>query len=327
MRFIKRIASVIKGSYKAACKTEKENRFRLGIFLDILYCKVRFHASAEEYLRYRFYDFRDRYRKNFLLLYHQRHEYKKINETGFTGSKYLFYQRIPDCFFREMILAPSCGEARFVAFAREHRRIVTKPDGGSYGKGIEAYTYTDDDHAREYFTTLPKNTVCEAFICQHEGVGLLNPNSVNTVRIVSLIYGGEVTIVSATLKTGGRTDTFADNMHNDGIGAQVDIATGVVNTCGFDYNSGRYLKHPVSNVQFLGLQIPNWNAAVDLVKKAHGQLPQCKLLGWDVAITPTGADIVEANNAPGTLLMQIGDMVPKGEKILQVIREAGKKRH
>ena len=68
-------------------------------------------------------------------------------------------------------------------------------------------------------------------------------------------------------------------------------------------------------------------AAIDLVRKAHGQLPQCKLLGWDVAITPTGADIVEANNAPGTLLMQIGDMVPKGEKILQVIRQEEKKKH
>ena len=65
------------------------------------------------------------------------------------------------------------------------------------------------------------------------------------------------------------------------------------------------------------------------MKTAHKRLPQCMIYGWDIAITETGADIVEANSKPGTRIMQVMDAVPKGKTVLPLIKKErlGKKRY
>ena len=119
-----------------------------------------------------------------------------------------------------------------------------------------------------------------------------------------------------------------DNMSLGGIGAQIDVETGVVCSSGRDFNFHAFTHHPISGAQILGLQIPHWEQAVSLVKEAHKRLPQCMLYGWDIAITETGVDIVEANSKPGTRIMQVMDAVPKGKKLLPIIKKdrLGKKR-
>ena len=86
------------------------------------------------------------------------------------------------------------------------------------------------------FEKIPEPSVCEEFICQHEKISALSPDSVNTIRIVSLWEPDGVKIISATLRTGGRAGVSVDNLKKDGVGAQIDIATGIVSTNGFDYN-------------------------------------------------------------------------------------------
>ena len=327
VKFIKKIVKALRNSWATSRKTNFDNENRFLIFLDCFYCILKFHITPKEYLDYQFYNYKNCYRKNFLLIYHQQNEYKFINEKGFTRSKFNFYQRIPECFSREMILAPMCGEEKFLEFAKKHHQIVTKPDGGSYGRNIEFFTYHDDEQARSYFAALPDRTICEEYIWQHKQMNVMNPFSVNTIRIVSLLKQDEVHIISATLRTGGKPGVCVDNLKNNGVGAQVDIATGIVCTAGFDYNDKVYVRHPVSGTQFLGFNIPNWEMAIEVVKRAHKKLPQCKILGWDIAITRTGVDVVEANNAPGVPIMQIGDMTPKGEKVLEVIKEIKRRKH
>ena len=45
------------------------------------------------------------------------------------------------------------------------------------------------------------------------------------------------------------------------------------------------------------------------------------MLGWDIAITETGADIIEANNRPGSRIMQRMDGKPKGQKVIPLLRK------
>ncbi len=327
MSFIKKALKVFQEASEVVRKTNFGKWSNVAVYFDFLYCRLVLHVSITEYLSYRFYNFSNRYRKKFLLIYHQQKLFRQINIPGFTFSKTRFKQMIPDCFAREMFLASECGEERFLEFAKKHGKIVTKPDTGSYGKDVTIFNHTDDQQTREYFSTLPADTVCEEFIWQHDRMNEINPYSVNTIRIVSLAEEDGVEIICATLRTGGKVGAVVDNLRKDGIGAQVDVATGIISTCGFDYNDGLYVKHPVTGTQFLGFNIPHWDQAVALVKKAHGQLSQCKLLGWDIAITQAGVDIVEANNRPGTLITQMVDLVPKGEKIIEAIKKAKKKKH
>lgn len=292
-----------------------------GVF-DMIYCRLRYKIPKDEYIAYKFYNYKHRYRKNFIIQW-QRREYIKINSQAFTRSKYAFYQYIPDLFFREMIIAPFCGEEAFVAFLKKHQKIVVKPDQGSLGVGLEVVTYTDDAAAKTFFNgiTAARPFICEEFIRQHPELSKLNPASVNTIRVASLLLDGEVTILSATLKTGAGTERITDNLSQGGIGAQIDVESGIVCTFGKDFDLKTFTHHPTTGAPILGVQIPHWDAAINLIKTAHKRLPQCMLYGWDIAITETGVDIVEANSKPGSRIMQVMDGVPKGKTLLPLLKE------
>ena len=324
MRYFRKIKSYFRRIRGALDKLELTGSERIAVFFDVIWCRIRYHAKLEEYLQYHFYQFRHHYRKYFLLAYHQKHQYRRINQKGFTRSKYDFYQRIPDIFGREMIAVPDCGEAEFVSFLKRNIKAVLKPDSGSYGRDIRLLHYTNDADAVSEFRGVSGRMVCEGFIYQHEKMSQLSPDAVNTIRVQTLRYDDRVDVISATLKMGGKPGCIIDNMHNGGIGAQVDIASGIIVTLGKDYECRQYTHHPATGAQIIGFVVPNWDKAIELVKQAHSRLPECKLLGWDVAITAEGADIVEANNGPGPTLTQMMDLIPKGKPIMKLIKDSKK---
>lgn len=308
--------------FRAARQTIKAEGLGSKVLWDYAYCRRKFKCNLEEYMGYQFYNYKNRYRKNFIVSAH-RNQFVKINTRAFTYSKYVFYQYLPDMFQREMILAPNCGEDAFVDFLKKHKRIVTKPDMGSLGKDVMLLEYTDDAAARAYFQEVAQNgyTVCEEFIKQHPALNELNPYSVNTIRVTSLLVDGEVEILTATLRCGAGKDSITDNLSKGGIGAQIDVETGIICAYGKDFTNNRYSHHPISGVQIIGMQIPNWEKAVAYVKQAHKRVPQCTLYGWDIAITEDGADIVEANSKPGIRNIQQLDGIPRGHKLLPLLKQ------
>ena len=159
----------------------------------------------------------------------------------------------------------------------------------------------------------------------------LCPHSVNSLRITSVLKDGNVEIISATIKASAKADCVVDNMLSGGVGAQVDVESGIVTTFGIDYAFRKYTHHPITGVQIIGFQVPNWDKTIELVKQAHKRLPQCMIFGWDIAVTPDGADIIEANNRPGTRIMQAMDKVPKGQTVIPLIKKdilkQGKSKH
>jgi hypothetical protein len=54
----------------------------------------------------------------------------------------------------------------------------------------------------------------------------------------------------------------------------------------------------------LGFKLPNWHIAIDSVIKAAEKLPQCRFIGWDVAITTKGIELIEGNHNPGIFTME-----------------------
>ena len=321
MKLIKKVKRRIKQLNATLDEIGAKGWERFRLTFDIYYCKKILHATDEEYLFYQFYNFKNRYRKQFMLTYHQHNFMRLFNNPGIAYRKSQLHQHIPLFFQRESLLAPECGAEAFLHFVKKHGVIVTKPDVGSYGKCIEKLSYTNDDDVLNYFNNLKRDTLCEELVIQHEKMNQFNASSVNTVRIVSLRKDGEIVIISATLRAAGVKGTFTDNLSQGGIGAQVDIATGVVSTYGADYSGTQYQNHPVTGCRILGFQIPNWDKAIALVKSAHGALIDCDYLGWDIAITPTGADIIEANTACDPVLTQFLDGVPKGTLVLPIIKE------
>jgi len=289
---------------------------RVFLTFDIYYCRKILHATNQEYLTYKFYNLKNRYRKQFMLIYHQQNFMRYLGKPRFTVYKYQFHQHIPQFFQRELILAPECGAEAFVNFVKSHGKVVVKPNMGSYGRDIEMLHYTNDEDILNYFNNIKRDTVCEEFVIQHDTMNQFNASSVNTIRIVSLRIDNEIVITGAALRSAAIPGNFTDNIHTGGLCAQVDISTGVLYTHGSNYDGKQCIKHPVTGCTILGFQIPHWDKAIELVKSAHAAIKECDYLGWDIAITPTGVDIIEAGNAPDPLLIQSADAIPKGTLVL-----------
>lgn len=132
--------------------------------------------------------------------------------------------------------------------------------------------------------------------------------TLNTVRILTGVRRDTrvPVILSAILKM-GRAATFpTDNWHSGlgGVTAKVDLETGRLGTALIVVpgkgGGRRPLKtHPESHVAIEGEVVPDWPAVKGLMLEIVRRQPSLGLVGWDVAITPTGVVIVEGNGKPG----------------------------
>jgi len=140
--------------------------------------------------------------------------------------------------------------------------------------------------------------VLQEKIVQHQDLNLLYPESVNTVRVISVNTGSSVIIFSAILRTGtgGRN---VDNYSAGGVVLGVDVINGSVTEYGIhNIVSGPKIvkKHPDTLVNFTEFEIPMITEVCEVIKNAHSWLYGIKTIGWDVAITNKGPVLLEAND-------------------------------
>jgi hypothetical protein len=67
--------------------------------------------------------------------------------------------------------------------------------------------------------------------------------------------------------------------------------------------------HPATGYPIEGVVLPQWQAAVQLVLRAHELAPvhPLPIVGWDVAFTPEGPLLVEANTCSGVDYVQFAN--------------------
>ena len=222
---------------------------------------------------------------------------------------------------RGILLLPKCGQDAFVSFLKKHRKIVIKPCNSRAGAGLRIVEYTTDADAVELFSKIESDMLCEEYVYQHSAIAALNPSSLNTIRIVTIYDGHSFQILSAALKMGGSADSIADNLHRNGLAAGIHLESGIIHTFGRDYANHIFTHHPVTGTQIIGIQIPHWEVVKETVKRAHLKMPAKPYIGWDVAITQTGVEIIEANIMPGHVTMQYFDQIPKGKPVLEQARQ------
>jgi len=93
----------------------------------------------------------------------------------------------------------------------------------------------------------------------------------------------------------GRNGSIVDNAGAGGIFAGIDTKTGVINTDGYDRLYDVYKTHPDSGTAFRGLQLPEWESMLSIVKEASSRLPNIHYVGWDMAYSKNGWLIIEGN--------------------------------
>ena len=138
-------------------------------------------------------------------------------------------------------------------------------------------------------------------LVQHPALAAVYAPSLNTMRVITCISpsNGRIQIGSAYIRF-GRGGNFVDNTTSGGIRAGVDLTSGVICTPGSEdiHLGGRlFEKHPDTGVRLIGFKIPFFNECMETAIEASRYLGY-PLVGWDIAVSPTGPVLVEGNSRP-----------------------------
>ena len=308
-----------------------ENSRKISVFFDVLYCRKKFHATYSEYFLYDFQNLKNCVRKNYLLTYHQRGRYPLVDgdtERKLGLGKDKQYELFSDMIGREWLKVTPENIGDLEDFIKKHGKVILKPVHGSKARGIFSILAKNIEAELPEKTTeiLNEEYLCEEYLKQHADMEKLNPNSVNTIRIMTLCDGENVKVISAAIRTA--TDSkVCDNLSSGGLGAAVDIDTGIIFSTGSDVKHNRYFYHPVTNTQIIGFKIPFWEETKEFVKKGALRVSKTAIVGWDIAISPNGPCLIEANNRPAGRPAQVSSQKPCGEEIINYINTNWHKYH
>ncbi|MCO5262306.1 MAG: hypothetical protein M9901_05470 [Lentimicrobium sp.] len=147
--------------------------------------------------------------------------------------------------------------------------------------------------------------LAEEYIVQHPALMDLSPSGLNTVRIFTQLDQGTVVFLGARLRVS--VNSVVDNMGAGNLAAPVLMETGVVNGPAVysDITRPAVSNHPVTGIAIEGFKIPFWPETLDMVTKAALLHPENKSIGWDIAITSYGPELVEGNHNWCKLLWQL----------------------
>lgn len=172
--------------------------------------------------------------------------------------------------------------------ARECGEVILKIGKFSYGgHGILFWSPTKNRESELIeFLKGSSNIICQEVIKQHPVLKSLNPSSVNTIRMMTLLFNDKIHVLSSVVRM-GINGCRTDNASSGGIvcGIRPD---GYLKDVAYDTSANVYLKHP-QGTKFEGIQIPNYSLCVEFaIRLAKRFSSITKLISWDVAIDENG---------------------------------------
>lgn len=303
-------------------KVHKESHMsRPRIFMDMLWCALRYGIGYLEYQVYGFAHIHGERRKTFMTMNDNLNLVRQVNEKEYDiyfTDKARFNETFHEYLGRDWLDLRVSSPADMNAFLMRHDVAFAKTADGFGGIGVERIVTRDSPDGEALYETLKKRgqVIVEEAICQHPEMNRLCAASINTLRIVTLKIGGEVHLMYCLVRI-GNGKTCVDNISSGGMYCPVSD-DGVITKPGFCDKAGEYYeRHPQTGTAFVGFQIPCYDDAVRMVRKAALVVPQIGYVGWDVAITPKGPLLVEGNTIPGYDMCQnYGHLNDKKEGVL-----------
>lgn len=171
------------------------------------------------------------------------------------------------------------------------------------GKGVVYFNSNKqgEDDLKRILGYIKCDIVIQEGIKQCRELATLNPSSVNTLRLISLLRkDGSIKIYSVILRM-GIGDVKVDNASSGGITCGV-LPSGQLKAVAYNPLGERFDEHPTTHVHFEQIVIPHYQEIRDAIEKLHLQLPHFRMISWDVAIDEHDEPVlIEANLCDGEL--------------------------
>ncbi|WP_245971134.1 sugar-transfer associated ATP-grasp domain-containing protein [Alkalispirillum mobile] len=223
------------------------------------------------------------------------------------------------CGSRDALGHPLVTRQHWQAFVSQHLpgSFVAKPRHGRQGRdirllGVEHEACADRPveqlvRALCEFANSHEEQILEERLMAHQRiVALTGTPALSTVRVFSWVTPkGKPEILDAYFRGivgNSLTDNISDcrtGLFTANVTARPDLRSGVLSQAwAFNANGVGYRwvdHHPGTDMPIKGFQLPWWEEVRALVSRAALCFLPVRTIGWDVALTPKGAFLIEAN--------------------------------
>lgn len=201
-------------------------------------------------------------------------------------------------------------------------QLIIKPSVGTGGgKGIKFWKDTDGfQDLKGYLSSAGSDFIVQEIIIQHDNLKKIHPNSINTIRVATLLFKDKVHILSTILRM-GINGSRVDNASAGGITCGVK-ETGQLKDKAYSVRGIEYKKHP-QGFNFCDGAIPSFEKIKTMVVKQQEKMANFRMISWDIAVGIDGEPIlIEANLRLGDLgIHQLNNGPFFGELTDEVLEE------
>lgn len=296
----------------------KCDKSKFGIFIDMVWCGLRYGAGYVDYDVIGFYKLNSYQRSTMLTRGINNKFVKELNEKEYWhifNNKNEFNDMFNEYLKRDYIFPISEKKEDTIKWLQNHEIFFAKPNDGQCGKNIEKISTSDwnGDFEKLYAHLIEnKLELLEEPVIQCEEMNKLNPSSVNTIRMVSVMNkNSDVTILATFSRIGN--GKCVDNFNSGGMTAKIDIETGKIIEDAVNKEGKIFETHPITGTKIKGFQIPYWNEAKEMVKKAAKLSPHVRYVGWDVGMSENGPVLIEGNQFPGHDIYQVAEKIGEND--------------
>ena len=190
-------------------------------------------------------------------------------------------------------------DVKAVDLIKQESEVIVKPSiesGGGKSILFLDNTITVADF-NDLFLRYKNNFLIQKILIQHPFLSIFNSSSLNTMRLITFLYKGEVRQVYGELRFGS-SGSRLDNSASGGSWIILD-KNGWLDSKALKFDKSKkdiIVDHDFKFPCLLPSRIPNWDSVVGLIKTNHYKLSHFGIVYWDVALSDDGNPIIVEYN-------------------------------
>lgn len=298
---------------------------RLPLFCDMLYAEI---TAGSDYGNYYIFDYEHKSQKerkewitnHFNTHISYSHSTKEIWNLFLDKGK--FNARFKNFVRRGWLDTREASVEEVRRFISKYDKVIIKPFDLSKGDGIFILQRDDEKGVAQLTGEISRGHHCliEEVMENVPEIKALNPTSLNTIRIVTCVNSKDEIHFLCTVIRMGCTDGCTDNSYGGGITSYINPETGKISGEAKDRRRNSLAVHPRTGIHLLGYQIPQWQEVMEFARQAARVVPEAKYVGWDIAVTTKGLELIEGNIPPGEGIIQVCDGIPKRRLLVEYLK-------